>query len=346
MFSISGYSADAWYYSWILITGLVSLFIYRIYGFISALTFAYVCYSGLRLFAVGTSPYANELEIWNASLSLSAAAALSGIGLSIIAVRAIGDSQWKNIWKIASVLSAFQLIFGVLTNPATDANGFFANTSMGGCFLAAILPMFFDQDLEANVLLVLFLSFVILSTGKNQPIALFFLSITVFSIRKINFKAAFFAVISCFFVGWGLIGHKFFDPSGRVKVWIASMRFWKEHTNHFLGFGLGTYFYIGPKISLPLMGQSFLWLHSDWLQVVFENGYIGGALVFALFIEALWKSRKNNWLFTSLSVYGSWGIANFPLHNPISGLLGAFLLHSSLAKALKETHKLPPNYQE
>jgi O-antigen ligase len=82
----------------------------------------------------------------------------------------------------------------------------------------------------------------------------------------------------------------------RLPVWEKTIQLTNLHP--FAGWGISTY-----KIVFPVLGKSsyvgapFLHAHNDWLQVLFETGYIGFAFMVIVFGYIFYKLLKTDkWL--------------------------------------------------
>lgn len=340
MFSLEGFQPNLSYWIWIGFALLMSIRVARTYGWLSSVTFAWFSFSALRIFAAPISPYVHEEEIWNSSLSQASACAFIGVVLVCSCIQMFTVRAWIFIFNLVAILNSFLILGGL---PFGAPYGLLFNASMSGCLNAVLFPLFFERDGKVPILSAIVIPLSVLATQKNQPIALLFFSLGVVLIKRRHWKELALAIAASFLTGLLLIGHMFGNSEGRTEVWTLAFNFFRDHANPFLGTGLGTFYYIGPWLTLKPFGQGFLWLHSDWLQIGFECGAIGLVLMALLFFRACYRSRGNLVLSTSLLTFGAFGIANFPLHNPISACLGAFLLHWALVKAPREKHTLRQN---
>lgn len=81
------------------------------------------------------------------------------------------------------------------------------------------------------------------------------------------------------------------------------MGWWWENVNIWRGAGLGTFEIIGTAIQkeTPVLGKSLLiYLHNDYLQVLFEQGVVGLLCGLIAYGAALKKAYDRPWLFLSL----------------------------------------------
>ncbi len=126
-----------------------------------------------------------------------------------------------------------------------------------------------------------------------------------------------------------------FGSAGRVDAWFRFMYWWRDHASWLFGTGTGTFQWIGPAID-GLEGKLFLQMHNDWLQVLFEGGVIGFALVFMAYVYLLVKANGRPKLFASLIGYGAFALTYHPLRFPLSALLLCCLVRETL---IEQTHK-------
>lgn len=136
------------------------------------------------------------------------------------------------------------------------------------------------------------------------------------------------------FWGWLMMGHDFADPNGRFEWWRWAMKFWRENISHWAGTGTGSYWNIADKI-----GQSqyrfgkviFNTMHNDWLQLCFEQGYVGLILGVGVFLKAAWSAWDEPWLFASVLGIGFLCCGQMFIHIPMP----AFAIGWIIAQALR-----------
>lgn len=87
-----------------------------------------------------------------------------------------------------------------------------------------------------------------------------------------------------------------FYETPRFKYWPLFMRWWWENSPHWLGSGTGTFRHMGPIIqyrSQQGIGEWWIWIHNDWLQVLFETGYIGVLSALSLLLTAIMRAYRS-----------------------------------------------------
>jgi hypothetical protein len=122
-----------------------------------------------------------------------------------------------------------------------------------------------------------------------------------------------------------------FDSSQRVPVWITFYKVWRDNFPKIQGIGVGSWEWLGAFIDNPAK-QSFIWVHNDYLQVLFEAGVVGFILLILSVAWVLWNARLNAHLRAL-----SWGVAicmisYFPLHFAISQLLVLYVIRGVLVE--------------
>lgn len=124
------------------------------------------------------------------------------------------------------------------------------------------------------------------------------------------------AVSGVAYLSWSGI-HAFVEPN-RMAFYKAVWTYWREHANPLVGYSFGSYqataYYIQQTMDYHREG---LWLsvHSDWLQLLFELGFIGLALAIWLFVDLIRCSREfDRFLVVG---FGIVALVFFPCQSPI-----------------------------
>lgn len=124
-------------------------------------------------------------------------------------------------------------------------------------------------------------------------------------------------------------GKALLDDNARVGPWVHYFRWWDESRLQFSGTGLGTFEWIGPWISTG-DGRSFIWMHNDWLQILFETGIVGFTLfmVFAVqMFSSAWKRPRD---FGALCAIAVAMLGQFPLHFFLTQFYALIIVRSIL----------------
>lgn len=138
------------------------------------------------------------------------------------------------------------------------------------------------------------------------------------------------------------------NGSGRYEVWKMTMKFWGDHMSHWFGYGLGTFKMLGPAIQIANLPEitdgmiipGFFWMHNDWLQVLFEGGWIGLGLAVLVYLCALRRLRGTHY-YPSLFIFGMLAIIQMPTKHFLLSLTGALLV----AYAFTPSDEEQPHYE-
>lgn len=247
--------------------------------------------------------------------------------------------EWLHYLFIGlAVLDSISVIFKLGIDQFHNS-GFQLNPAQDGTFIATVLPLVvfisggpirrFKWPLATVMILA------ILKTKETTPIFglgvamfcwLWFNGYRIYSIVLPSVLAA----VTGFWIGY----HQFFFPNGRQYIWKLSMDFWVKNINPIVGAGGGTFFIYGPSMELAYHGPGYnqpvyVWLHNDWLQILFEYGAIGLLLAVAFYFTILKRTYKRPWLCSALVVVGATALTQMPLRQFVSSFFIGFLIESS-----------------
>jgi O-antigen ligase len=114
----------------------------------------------------------------------------------------------------------------------------------------------------------------------------------------------------------------------RIEGWKAVMGWWKGHAPVWFGMGPGSFEWLAPFIKIPT-GEVYLWMHNDYLQFLFEYGYLGMILALLVLCVAVYKSFSM-YLFPAVMVSLLAMAGYFPGHFFLSQCLMMLILFESL----------------
>ncbi len=274
------------------------------YGAFSTYVF-YVGASAIRVFA---SPDSTWPDAWQALLDSSAAQTFA---LFILIVEASARIPWKTFRTLAPWLVALDY----LMIAAYPHAGILMTVTMSACFAAVLLPFCNRYFWLAHFAVCYWI-------GKNTPIACALAAALVLR-PKLAWLALPAAAIA-FYHGHG----EWHDVGGRLNAWRASTDFWLSRGHWLLGEGLGSFSVLGQEVTRHDKSGLFTWLHSDWLQGLFEGGILMILAMGFCYGRALYYCRNENsrQLQAALVCYGTWATVQMPLHFVLSALLVAVLV--------------------
>jgi O-antigen ligase len=131
----------------------------------------------------------------------------------------------------------------------------------------------------------------------------------------------------------------------RFQFWTTYLKWWLEGTwsgpeemgswavkaNHWIGTGAGTFRHLGPEIQIKYHlteGKWWPWAHNDWLQILFETGYIGLLSSVWVLVEALKRLYKYSQfgILGSVVAYVVIMCGNYPMRLAEYSVLGILFL--------------------
>lgn len=226
---------------------------------------------------------------------------------------------------------------------APGFSGFIDNPSHNACLIACTLPFInsvFKQRGDRVVIYSIPIAAIFLAKSSVPigALAVVVAGLYLTSNYKLRQKLIACGLGVTLILGLALILDKnLFDSAYRFQAYKIFMYRWYLEANFLVGFGPGSFQVLGPNIQLPnpLLPQGFMmdlahnqghfwtYMHSEWLQLLFENGFIGLFLVTAIFIKALLVFLRADWdcLIASMALGTS---VLFNYHTRFT--LGAFLL--------------------
>ncbi len=136
------------------------------------------------------------------------------------------------------------------------------------------------------------------------------------------------------------------SPVERFEQWRCTLRMIIQNP---LGVGAGNWWIVFPNYAydinyaLAFSQIQFRFPHNDFLWMFAELGIIGGFCYLGIFTTALWRSRKESWLFGILSGYMVIAFFSAPHERPFASLLIATVIAMTLkGKTIKFSRALIP----
>ena len=305
--------------------------------------------SALHIFGNPVSPYIGNGDLAVILFNSLSASSFATILIVVVPLLTLQSKSTRIMLDAFSWLCIADTVFVLYQwargYDSTNRGGFFGNASMNACVIAMTYPM-------------LIRSFKRVKTAWPAAWGLFKICAPILAVLVSRSNMALAAMVAAFvsrffanprnlrwerikipicivglmvLAGRYFMGAKMGNDSGRFAIWKAVMSWWSTHVNHWIGTGLGSYFILGPSVQvfgLHQMTGYLLWMHNDWLQILFEQGFLGLALAGLMLCLALRAAAKSYryWLVASISAYAVTACGNFPMHLPVPGFFGAFLI--------------------
>lgn len=254
--------------------------------------------------------------------------------LGVVIFAMVRSISWQLALKIISWLviadAGIVALQYFVTGDVAEAGGFFLNPSMNSSFIAVFLPLVPIMAVPLCVLSI-FLAQASIPVGVLMTVA--FAYAFVCGDAKQRWGGVALVVIAglgaCFTPS--LMG-----DSGRFGQYKASLEYWTQHIQPWIGSGAGTYYVHGTIIS-SIRGlkttESWAFAHNDWLQILFECGFIGiwsFLLMIGFMLYRTWNRPK---IFAIICGFCVFGALNMPLRYPFIALAMAFVMKAAFAKS-------------
>lgn len=251
--------------------------------------------------------------------------------------------------------SFFILIHALLGKSPT---GLLGNPAMDGCLIACLVPFLIgvpevpceEHSPRGNLgtriqweLLVLPAVAICVTKSITAILALLLAGILIFGFH--------WQILSVLVLGgvlsWNL-WPALWSSNGRLDLWYKVLWFWNWKISLLWGAGPSSFFLYGPHIQMmngTPPSQLFIWTHNDWLQVLFEYGLLGLVLLLIVYFQMLYRAwqKKQDWLFSSILIYGFVALTQMPTRYFPTAFLGVFLIRLSLESSLSNCEELSHN---
>lgn len=265
----------------------------------------------------------------------------------------VTDFTWvRRLFGWSCLVGALYVIaeYALFDQRGRAIGGFVDQGSMMGCWLAVTYPFLAFEGRETSrgaflaTLPVVAAQLILLIQGQvSNPMGVSAVVLVVFLIP------AFWGVFKKWVLVVGLVlglggmvvvglmaNELFFSDSYRFWFYRIVWEWWFENANRWTGQGLGSFTMWGPFIQQlhEFPQRKMFWMHSDWQQVVFELGILGGVLCLGVAAQAArncWL-RKDLVLLSSLAGLAGSMVFNYPWRLPMFAFLGTMLLVMALRK--------------
>lgn len=237
----------------------------------------------------------------------------------------------------------------------SDQMGLFGNASMNGMMIVATYPLlvmrpernlYYNKSLRdltnysytilKDLACILIPILAVAFSKAHVPIfgmALFWVLFLFFQLRikTSSLISILISVTGFFVISIHYLSSDAFHDNGRFEMWKMAFKGW-DRFNPLFGSGQGTAFMWIPSFQEDSgLNQNnwFIWMHNDWLQILFEQGILGFGLAVIAYGFVISRSFQRPYLVTSVLLYGAMALFNFPMHLAVHSVLGLFLVARS-----------------
>lgn len=244
--------------------------------------------------------------------------------------------------------------------------GLMLNSSMEGTFLAVMAPVILFKKRNLDFIdnyrwLCIIPSIAVVLTQSSVGIGGFCLAILINNIlekedsRIKSIGLTFSFAILFFSVGYLYVGNQLFSDSLRFICWDWSWNWWKVGANKLFGTGAGTFWGLGPWIQIKELALAcdgslaqtascaiakkvyqennyYTFMHNDWLQSLFEYGFVGLSFFTITFFRCIQRSFSKPWLISSVITFSAVSFINMPARYVLTSIAGLCFLRMATEK--------------
>ena len=316
--------------------GLFSFLTAKTMGKAYALALFYSLASGIWLFQ-------NPVEVWpGLMIRLDATAASAAIILVIISSIA-AFLKTEHVKALLNFLAAVVYLncFLVLFRGSGIFNAGSMDTAAAALFLPTMAGFFYKNLAEGFKPFLLLPVITIFSRHGQTGVILFCTTVLIYlwwtGRKKTVFALAALALPVVIYFGFHVLEVERINTlngyPGRLAAWQEGFKWWGPNANLFFGTGAGSYQWLGPSIA-NRKTQVYLFLHNEYLQCLFEFGFLGLVLWGSAAWSAFKKSFTNPLLFTTFILLFIMSFTQYPCRFFLTQL--AIVLWIRLAQ--EETH--------
>lgn len=305
---------------------------WRVRGWLG-LAWTAVALSGIRV-AMGTQTfYRDDLVLIDRVVFES----LTWLLLSTIVFLQFKVNHLIHICRVVGILNCAMLLID-------PRYGVLSNSSMSGTFQALLIPLYFAGNSKFFLGLGVASVLAVLLTKASNPILIMGVEFAAMALY-LPWKGRLTFLLGSLGLGslgvWLMGGFgRFTDSSGRWGLYNDAWDFWRQLGEPWL-FGTGTGSFLALSRNFIQDGKN-LWpfMHSDWQQILFEQGFLGLFSALGLFMTLLWRSREKPLIFSFWIGLGAAGVFNMPLRYVPTLLLAlAMLKYSYAERTSASTHR-------
>lgn len=283
----------------------------------------YTFFSALFVYALSSVRYGQQFQFY---MNTVAARAFMQSIVSVFFLYTIENTAilWA-LFELASYVNSLLMLFGY---------GITRILSFNATFAAITVPLiwFKPSSMKFPYSLIMFLPIAaIIKAGGSTPIFVCIAGFLGMAIASKRWNFVFPSIILPLIAGMFLERDQLLNSNERVERWKTFMSWWIDHNDKILGTGSGTFEWLGPIIERR-DSNAYVFMHNEYLQILFEQGIVGLALFLIVFYVAARRSFKTPWLFASLCSVSVAMLTQFPLRFVITQLFVLLILRECLWK--------------
>jgi hypothetical protein len=312
-------------------------------GVIAAIFFSYVIVNGAWFWLWEKNRYYSVQPYDQLALRYYTADAIAKLFLILIPIAIVLQNRQKALQiggNLAALFCAVNVamvhmqffLSGHWCAPTNTCGGALGNPSMNSTLIVVTMPFVIDYLWGRSrwIFIALAVGAVFLSKG-SVGVGMLAALACLYAVRFRMWKLLALAPISLL-AGLAVFKTHMLNTGTRWQIWEFMIgNWWNNPLHYWFGTGLGNFgvFSVNLQMKFKFMdGQWWTWLHNDWLQFLFELGFIGLGLAVMVYLIALSRyiRRGEGREAIALVLFGLAMAMNYPLHTSLGCLLGAWLV--------------------
>ncbi len=271
-------------------------------SFIPALTFAYFAVWGIWC-VYRIAPFG--LEGFNLEMETHTLTARSVLYLLLVVLPAVFVNRERvhivlDVFALFAIVDSWVMIYNFFKTGS--ALGLIGMDSVDGTFITLIAPLLWldkDAHLHPKINFISFFSIIPAASLSRSSTVLGLACIYcflyfIFRMKKNLFHIALAALplICLMGLGYLVMGNEILNDNGRLHILVMSAAVFTKVNSWLWGLGTSSFALIMPIIQ-GTKGATFIWLHNEPLQILFEQGVVGLSLLLLLYVAMLVKQFRN-----------------------------------------------------
>jgi hypothetical protein len=287
----------------IFISLCISYHIAKTYSVYAGLALAYTLISAVVLFQKNGSIW-GELQ---PRIDATSANGFAIIASSVFFISIISSRGLENLYRLLEVVTIFNCCLVIYYG-----YGMFNAYSADNVFSALMAPVLWFRNTPSRNVFSWFyyaakvfvpVTAMVMRAGTTCfiTLAVVFLAYAIAT----GFVELIGLVLMAIAVGvWANMnsGLNFITPGGRFEEWTRLMKWWWENANMWFGTGTGSFEWLAPTEQVKQSASEvYLFMHNDYLQAIFEQGFVGFFLYGVLAVYCVKYSWRRPWLFAAFA---------------------------------------------
>jgi O-antigen ligase len=294
-------------------------------GKLPAAALTYFFLSAVMVYA---NPWYHEIFNMPEVMLMDGYAAFAMSTLFVIFI-AVGLTPWNVFNRIFQGLLIIIAINSFVS--AVFGRGIFHANSIDASIAAIAIHLVSTHFKEKllHIVLLMAMAMAIIMSGGTTGIVACAMGFMVGFLSLRSFTAAILAPAVMLLFGRFSIGTEVYQDWGRYEAWRLFMSWWRDNAHWLIGSGLGTFEVLASPIQQKTT-DIYVFMHNEYLQILFDTGIIGLLLALAIWFKAIYRVRTHPVYLSALASASVVMLTQSPLRFFVSQLFIAMMVFKAL----------------